>query len=141
MMESGFLIDSVSGIGRNSLKWYSLLLSAGWTLVFVVLSFWGAADIQENTREMATAEARAHFFKDNAFRLWGTDHGRIYVPVSETTQPDPYLKHIPDRDLTTPSGVQLTLINPASMIRQMKEHYGDLYGVPGRGDQPQSAAA
>jgi len=132
VMESGFLIDSVSGIGRNSLKWYSLLLSAGWTLVFVVLSFWGAADIQENTREMATAEARAHFFKDNAFRLWGTDHGRIYVPVSETTQPDPYLKHIPDRDLTTPSGVQLTLINPASMIRQMKEHYGDLYGVPGR---------
>ncbi|MES9971645.1 MAG: hypothetical protein ABW092_16555 [Candidatus Thiodiazotropha sp.] len=55
--------------------------------------------------DLAHQEAVANFHKDQAFRVWGTKHGGVYVPVSEHTQPNPYLAHIPERDLVTPSDV------------------------------------
>ncbi|MES9969223.1 MAG: EAL domain-containing protein, partial [Candidatus Thiodiazotropha sp.] len=58
--------------------------------------------------------------------------GGVYVPVSEHTQPNPYLAHIPERDLVTPSGRELTLMNPAYMLRQMMEDYNEHYGVKGK---------
>jgi hypothetical protein len=42
------------------------------------------------------------------------------VPVSDVTQPNPYLKH-PKRDLLTTDGMQLTMVNPAYMTRQLAE--------------------
>lgn len=77
-------------------------------------------------------EAEAHFNKDKAFRLWGASHGGIYVPVSERTSPNPNLAHIPERDLVTASCKQLTLMNPAYMIRQMMDEYQELFGVRGK---------
>jgi len=50
--------------------------------------------------------------KDMAFRNWGTAHGGVYVPPTETTIPNPYLSHIPDRDITTTTGRQLMLNIP-----------------------------
>jgi diguanylate cyclase (GGDEF)-like protein/PAS domain S-box-containing protein len=112
----------------------------GWGIVFFIV--WSALigtalfldldRIRSSLREVAIKEARAHFNKDVAFRLWATGHGRIYVPETEKNPPDVYLQHIPERDIETPSGFKLTLINPASMIRQLNEDYGQLYGVPGR---------
>ncbi|MBU0500291.1 MAG: EAL domain-containing protein [Gammaproteobacteria bacterium] len=119
-------------VGKNSLNRSALLLALIWTLGFLALGFWETAKIRGNALALATAEARANFFKDSAFRLWATGHGRIYVPVSAMHQPDPYMAHIPERDLTSPSGLRLTLINPATMVRQMDEHFSSLYGVAGR---------
>ena len=42
-----------------------------------------------------------------------------------------YLKNISERDITTPSGKKLTLMNPAYMVRQVMEDYSELYGVRG----------
>ncbi len=119
-------------IAQRSLSHYVLTLGVLWTLAFFTIGIWEYTERQRTTRDTATAEARAHFFKDNAFRLWATDHGRIYVPVTERTQPDPYLSHMPERDLTTPRGTRLTLINPATMVRQIDEDYRELYGTAGR---------
>lgn len=77
---------------------------------------------------MALVQARAHYNKDVAFRLWATEHGRIYVPVSETIKTDKNLAHIPERDISTAGGQQLILINPAAIIRQLNEQFGELYG-------------
>jgi hypothetical protein len=44
----------------------------------------------------------------------------VYVPVSEMTPPNPYLK-VPNRDVTTSGGLSLTLVNPAYMNRQVNE--------------------
>lgn len=82
--------------------------------------------------ELARQEAHANFNKDLAFRVWATGHGGAYVPVSERTQPSPYLAHIPERDLITPSGRRLTLMNPAYMLREMMEDFAELYGVKGK---------
>ncbi len=44
----------------------------------------------------------------------------MYVPVSEMTPPNPYLK-VPKRDVKTSDGLSLTLVNPAYMTRQVNE--------------------
>jgi len=47
------------------------------------------------------------------------------------TPPSPYLSHVPNRDITTKNGKQLTLMNPAYMLRQMMDEYSGLYGAKG----------
>ena len=58
-------------------------------------------------------------------------HGGVYVPATQTTPPNPHLSHIAERDLITPSGRELTLVNPAYMQRQLHEQFPDLYRFKG----------
>ena len=44
----------------------------------------------------------------------------------------PWLSHVPGRDVQTTDGQQLTLLNPASMLRQIMDFYAADYGVRGR---------
>lgn len=81
--------------------------------------------------ELAQKEATTIFNKDKAFRLWGTKHGGVYVPVTQETSPNPALSHIPERDIVTASGKRLTLLSPAYMMRQIMEQYEELYEVKG----------
>jgi diguanylate cyclase (GGDEF)-like protein len=105
---------------------------ATWTLLVLGIYFLGVRMEDASVLALARKEAMANIHKDQAFRIWGTKHGGVYVPVSEQTPPSPFLAHIPERDLTTPSGRQLTLMNPAYMLRQMMEDYDELYGVKGK---------
>jgi hypothetical protein len=75
--------------------------------------------------------ARTHFEKDVLYRLWNASAGGVYLPVSDKTPPNPYLSHLPERDLTTPSGRVLTLINPAYMTRQVHELAREKFQVRG----------
>jgi hypothetical protein len=50
--------------------------------------------------------------------------------MSEHTPPNPYLD-VPERDLTTPAGRALTLINPAYMTRQVHELEATTHGMCG----------
>lgn len=40
----------------------------------------------------------------------------------------PILPHVSERDIQTPAGQQLTLMNSSYVLRQMIERYGSLYG-------------
>jgi PAS domain S-box-containing protein len=82
--------------------------------------------------KVAIEEARIHLNISQAFRNWGVSHGGVYVPIDENTPPSPFLSHIDDRDITTPSGIPLTLMNPAYMIRQLQEEFLDYTGIPCR---------
>jgi PAS domain S-box-containing protein len=77
--------------------------------------------------ELATAEASASYNKDLVYRRWSSMHGGTYVPVTETTKPNPYLNNIEERDILSPSGRVLTLMNPAYMTRQVYELTGKKY--------------
>jgi signal transduction histidine kinase len=81
--------------------------------------------------EMAKQEARAHFDKDEALRIWAASHGGVYVPVDERTPPNPYLSHVPYRDVKLPNGKELTLMNPAYMLRDLLSQHANLYGIRG----------
>ena len=51
---------------------------------------------------------------------------------NERTPPNPYLSHLPNRDVETTDGVLLTLMNPAYMMRQMTSEFEELFGVKGK---------
>lgn len=115
---------------RNGLKRYVWVLVATWTVIIVGSTLWNINQIKENTLEAALVSARASFLWDLAYRQWSTIHGGVYVPVTEETPPNPYL-NVPERDITTPSGIILTLLNPSYMTRQVHELAEKDYGIFG----------
>ena len=115
----------------SKMKWYAWSVAAGWTALLIGLLAWDVEHLHQDAENFAIKEARANFSKDQAFRYWASSHGGVYVPVDENTPPNPYLKHIPERDITTPSGKELTLMNPAYMVRQMNEFFSKEYGIAG----------
>ncbi len=78
---------------------------------------------------MGRGEALASFNKDVAFRAWAARKGGVYVPISEETPPNPHLANVPERDVVTPSGRVLTLVNPAYLTRQVATLAEELYGM------------
>lgn len=107
-----------------------LLLSVMlWTILLGISLFWNIIHQHSHILDLATISARENFNKDQAFRLWGSRHGGVYVPPNKRTPPNPALSHLPDRDITTLKGKKLTLMNPAYMLRQMMNEYDELYGI------------
>jgi len=102
-----------------------------WTICILASYGWNVSKERAKTREVVLSTAHAYFNKDQAYRLWATTHGGVYVPVTDETPPNPYLDHVKERDIETPSGRKLTLMNPAYMLRQMMQQYSNLYGVRG----------
>ena len=107
---------------------FTWILVVVWILFICGLSFHEIQGIRQITREIAISEIRAYCNKDRALRTWAASHGGVYVPVDERTPVNPYLAHLPERDLVTPSGRELTLMNPAYMMRQVGEDFSSFYG-------------
>lgn len=110
------------------IRLFTWILIVVWTLFISGLSYHATSRIRRNTREIAISESQAYCNKDRAVRIWAASHGGVYVPVDERTPENPYLAHIPERDIVTPSGRRLTLMNPAYMMRQMGEDFSTSYG-------------
>ena len=118
-------------INTPKLKPYLWALTVVWTVVVTASLLWNVHQVKRGTLEAARIQARVAHNKDIIYRFWGTRHGGVYVPVTEETQPNPYLSDIPERDITTPSGKLLTLMNPAYMNRQVYELMEKEEGVLG----------
>jgi len=113
------------------LETYSLYFVIAWTIIVGGFLLFGVFQIRHIQQEMVKNEARANFNKDQALRFWSATHGGVYVPATEETPPNPHLSHVKERDIKTPDGKALTLMNPAYMLRQTMEKYESLYGVRG----------
>ncbi|MEO5336160.1 MAG: PAS domain S-box protein [Magnetospirillum sp. WYHS-4] len=125
---------SASRAKARSTTFRSLVVAAGvaWTAVVGGFLAWHLVEARANVLALARNEARTNVNKDIAFRFWATRHGGVYVPADQRTLPNPYLSHVPERDIRTPEGRNLTLMNPAYMLRQMMGEYDELFGVKGR---------
>jgi signal transduction histidine kinase/ActR/RegA family two-component response regulator len=111
---------------------FTLIAALLWTLLLGASLAWSLRNTEQQIMQMAYAEAQANLNKDISFRRWGTLHGGVYVPISETQKSVPFLAHVPGRDIETTDGRALTLLNPASMLRQMMDLYAQDYGIRGR---------
>ena len=109
-----------------------LMITAICTAILTASLLWNIYNGNQQVKKLAILSARSNFNKDQGFRLWAANHGGVYVPADERTPPNPYLAHVPERDITIPSGKKLTLMNPAYMLRQMMEEFTHLYGIKGR---------
>ncbi|MBF0621896.1 MAG: PAS domain S-box protein [Magnetococcales bacterium] len=103
---------------RNKRAW--LLPVLGWTLLVGLSYWWNNATLKQHAITVATERARFTFRMVETMRLWNARHGGVYVPISQASQPNPYL-NIPEREIETPSGLALTRINPAYMTRQLSD--------------------
>jgi signal transduction histidine kinase/CheY-like chemotaxis protein len=98
-----------------------------WSGLIAVSLTWNISQLHENTLLTAAAAARASLNKDIIFRKWATSHGGVYVPPTDITPPNPYLK-LPERDVVTTTGKVLTLMNPAYILRELQSNFGNEYG-------------
>lgn len=110
---------------------YALTLAAAWTVVVAGVLVWALLEQRREALESARIQARHGFEKDLVYRRWAAGHAGVYVPVTEEKPPNPYLAHIQNRDVTTTSGLKLTLVNPAYMTRQVLELGLEQYGHQG----------
>ncbi|MBI5818191.1 MAG: DUF3365 domain-containing protein [Verrucomicrobia bacterium] len=108
-----------------------LLVAGGWTVVWLLFAEIQHLNMRREVLNMARVSAENSFQKDVAYRHWAAMHGGVYVPATKQTPPNPLLASVPERDIITPSGRRLTLVNPAYMTRQVHEWFKSAYGVTG----------
>lgn len=111
---------------------YLVLVISLWTLIIGGSFYWNLMQEKVSMMALSKKEAIANFNKDQAFRFWASKHGGVYVKKDARTPSNPNLAHISERDIRTPSGKELTLMNPAYMLRQMMGEFPQEYGVKGR---------
>ncbi len=91
-----------------------------WAIFIFVLHSNNLSISEKNTYELALEQAKGYFDQVVLNRSWNARHGGVYVPITDTTKPNPYLE-VPNRDVITVDGLKLTKINPAYMTRQTAE--------------------
>lgn len=109
------------GYHIDRIKSYTWYVMSAWSLLLLASALFTIYEHKDTLANVALAEARAAIGRDILYRRWGAAHGGVYAPVTDKTTPNPYLSHLPERDISTPSGRKLTLINPAYMTRQVYE--------------------
>ncbi len=95
------------------------LIASIWLMVIGFSYYQQSADATHQGQNIAFKQAEMIFKLIVMVRAWNAEHG-VYSPITETNQPNEYLK-TPNRDITTTDGKQLTQINPAYMTRQLAE--------------------
>ena len=103
-----------------------------WTLLIGFFFFYEIKQDREVTQKLAKKEVKTALKKDMSVRSWAASHGGVYVLENERTPANPNLSHVPERDLITPSGKRLTLMNAAYVMRQIQSEHSELYGLRGR---------
>ena len=114
-----------------SVKRYALILATVWTLSVGASMSLNYFREQDDASLAARVAAQAQIAKDVIYRRWNASHGGVYVPISESTPPNPHLPEVEERVIETLSGRRLTLINPAYMTRQVHELGWETEGVRG----------
>ena len=103
---------------QNYIRWGGLLF---WSVLLAASLTRNLRQAELNLQEYARITARTAFAKDVLYRRWSSNHGGVYVAITAETQPNPYLKDVPGRDITATNGTVYTLINPAYMTREVFE--------------------
>ncbi len=94
-----------------------------WTALIGASYIWNSRELERNMREYLSGEARQIFQIIVAAR-----HGGVYGLRSGASPSNPYLEE-PEKDIQTPDGKPLTLLNPAYMTRQLSEVIHDQSGI------------
>ena len=115
--------------GALQLRRQTWVMAAMWTLFVAASAAWSLWDRLHDTEALSRLQARTALDMDIAYRHWNAMHGGVYAPVTAETVPNPDLKNEPERDITTPSGKRLTLVNHAHMLREAHEFLREGQGV------------
>lgn len=104
-------------------------LSFVWGCILYFIASNNITNYNDTNLEAIKLFSRTTLQQNLMYRKWNAGHGGVYVPITDTTNPNPYLSAIPNRDIETTDGRKLTLINPAYMTRQVAEKFEKEYNV------------
>ena len=99
-----------------------------WTVLVTASFWWNYSNAKQEQERIALQSARSFFDQIVITRIWNARHGGVYVPVTGTTQPNPYLKTAM-REIDVNATLTLTKVNPAFMTRQLSETAMEKQGV------------
>jgi PAS domain S-box-containing protein/putative nucleotidyltransferase with HDIG domain len=116
MVKSGSLSQLVQ-LKRN-LK----TIMFAWSLIIAASLIWNLRQQTHTNSTQLKSQVEAIHSINMEYRNWIIHNGGVYVPVTDQTKPSPWLSHIPDRDIKTPSGKQLTLLNSSYVFRLVQEN-------------------
>ncbi|MDH3354056.1 MAG: PAS domain S-box protein, partial [Chromatiales bacterium] len=102
-----------------------------WSVALALIFYSQSGVLIDHSMALAYNAALTNFNKDQSLRFWASSHGGVYVPISEHTPPNPYLSHLPERDVSTASGLKLTLMNPSYILREVATDHAELFGNRG----------
>ncbi|WP_096427829.1 ATP-binding protein [Labilibaculum antarcticum] len=103
------------------MKRKQLIASLLFWLFLMGMSFsWNYHLVVSNNQMVVLNKSRSFFDQILVTRAWSSEHNGIYVPITEKTKPNPYLKD-PFKNITSTDGIKLTKINPSYMTRQIAE--------------------
>ncbi|MCX6923934.1 MAG: DUF3365 domain-containing protein [Verrucomicrobia bacterium] len=109
---------------------YFWLALCGWTVALAGSLVWNLTEQAEDALSLTSNAARALLEKDLLYREWSILHGGVYVP--KTGQEKASAAELDEeRELVTPSGKALTLLNPAMVSRQVFELQEQQTGIRG----------
>ena len=109
------------------------LFMVAWTLITGTSLAWSLFYQQERFEATLHTEAAAFHTMEMEYRNWVIHSGGVYVPVTDKTPPSPWLSEVPERDVTTPSGKQLTLLNSSYVVRLVHQAMAAGASAPLRG--------
>ncbi|HLF97564.1 MAG TPA: diguanylate cyclase [Methylococcaceae bacterium] len=118
-------MNSINGIRRTT--WTICVL---WTLLLAISLTLNILQQERQVLHVARIQAAAFINKDLSLRAWAASHGGVYVRTTPETPPNPYLD-MPERDVLTTGGIQLTLMNPAYITREIHKRFAESFGVLG----------
>lgn len=93
---------------------------AVWTQFVAASAVWSLHSINAHTDETVINRGRDLFRLIQYTRRWNASHGGIYVVKSAAAPSNPYLDAA-NKDVKTLEGLELTMLNPAYMARQISE--------------------
>ena len=91
---------------------------------------WNVAEHAKEARSLTVQAAQALLEKDLLYREWSILHGGVYVPQSAPAASGATGRD-EDREVVTPSGQALTLLNPVEVSRQVFELQEQQTGIRG----------
>ena len=117
---------------KKRINLFAIVIFIVWSISVVCSVLYNIQNVTNKQQNLALVHAKNAFEKDMMFRRWIAMHGGVYVFPTKKTPPNPYLKHIPNRDLTTTTGEKLTLMNPAYALKELMHNFAGMYGEKGR---------
>jgi signal transduction histidine kinase len=121
------------GWGKNPAAPYRVyfwLLVVGWTAAVAGWLAWNLGQEAQEARSLTAETARALLEKDLLYREWSILHGGVYLPKSSLAD-KAALAPDEEREVLTPSGRVLILLNPAVVSRQVFELQDQQMGISG----------
>jgi len=103
--------------GQSHLSRWVILLGVIWCLAFLASGYWNIHSMRDMAKSRALSQAKAAIDKDMTYRHLVSGVGGVYIPIDRGVEPNPYLAHIPHRDVTTKDGRKLTLVNSSYFTR------------------------